>query len=141
MPTEPVSGTVTLNGAPVEGAVVAFSPQSADGHAAFGKTDAAGNYTLTTQQADDGAMVGSYAVTVTKSTQPAAAGGAPADFDPDSEADVDAAYQSYEDSKKSGGESEEPKDLLPAKYKDAATSELTAEVTAGGGTFTFDLKE
>jgi len=43
----PVTGTVTLDGQPVEAANVAFSPKTADGRAAAGVTDASGRFTCT----------------------------------------------------------------------------------------------
>ena len=129
--TVPVTGTVTLDGAPVAGAIVAFSPKAEGVSAAFGTTDATGKFTLTTVQPGDGAMVGSYDVTVTKTTAPAGAASGPTDYDPDSQESMDAAYADHYASEEEGAESE-PKDLLPTKYKDPATSGLGAEVTAGG---------
>jgi hypothetical protein len=58
-----VSGTVTLDGAPVEGAAVMFAPAAA-GRPAQGTTDATGNFQLTTDKAGDGAQEGEYEVTV-----------------------------------------------------------------------------
>ena len=139
--TVPVTGTVTLDGAPVAGAIVAFAPKAQGVSAAFGTTDASGQFTLTTVQPGDGAMVGSYDVTVTKTTAPAGAASGPSDYDPDSQDSVDAAYAEHYASEEEGADTE-PKDLLPTKYKDAATSELKAEVTAGGdNNFTFALTE
>ena len=66
LPTHPVSGTVTKKGQPVAGAAVTFVPDSADGRSAVGVTDANGAFKLTTQEQDDGAMLGSYKVTVAK---------------------------------------------------------------------------
>jgi hypothetical protein len=40
----PVSGTVTLNGQPIEGAEVSFFPADAKGRAATGMTDMAGRF-------------------------------------------------------------------------------------------------
>jgi hypothetical protein len=60
-----VTGTVTLDGMPVEGANVMFVPAST-GKPAQGKTDAAGKFTLNTDPAkpDDGAQEGEYNVAV-----------------------------------------------------------------------------
>jgi hypothetical protein len=60
----PVSGVVTLDGAPVADANVMFAPRG-DGRPAEGKTDAAGKFSLTTEKPNDGAMEGDYEVTVT----------------------------------------------------------------------------
>lgn len=61
-----VEGVVTLDGKPVQGAAVLFSPV-AGGHPADGITDAQGKFTLTTFAAGDGALPGEHAVAVTLS--------------------------------------------------------------------------
>src|SRR5687768_3127557 len=60
-----VTGTVTLDGTPVEGANVMFVPAST-GKPAQGKTDAAGKFTLNTDPSkpDDGAQEGEYNIAV-----------------------------------------------------------------------------
>ncbi len=60
-----VAGRVTLDGTPVDRAVVMFLPQ-AGGRPAVGTTDADGEYRLTTLAADDGARIGHCAVTISK---------------------------------------------------------------------------
>jgi hypothetical protein len=60
-----ITGTVTLDGKPVEGASVTFMPQFA-GQPALGTTDAAGKFTLTTHPHGRGAMPGTHKVTVRK---------------------------------------------------------------------------
>jgi hypothetical protein len=140
------SGTVTYNGSPVEGAVVTFSPTGVGGHAASGTTDASGNFRLSTFESGDGAVPGSYAVSVSKTeggAQPDAgvAGGGGQDYD--------AIYEAMEKQgvdvmgSGEGAKAEaEAKDLLPAKYKNPTESGLTAEVTEGGNnTFTFALED
>lgn len=64
--TYAVTGVVTLDGTPVEGATVTFNPESREGTPAFGKTAADGTYQLTTFEAADGAIPGNYVVTATK---------------------------------------------------------------------------
>ncbi len=66
-PTEPVSGTVTLDGKPLAQASVVFAP-AGTGQPAVGVTDEAGKYTLTTTNPKDGAVVGSYKITVIKAS-------------------------------------------------------------------------
>lgn len=56
----PVSGTVTLDGAPVPDVVVSFQPDS--GPAAMGMTDSAGRYNLRTPGRGQGAVGGRHAV-------------------------------------------------------------------------------
>jgi len=102
--TVPVTGTVTYQGKPVEGAEVAFYPKS--GRAATGKTDAEGRFELMTASPGDGAVVGEYTVVVTKSEMVA---------DP---TNPNSPYKI-------------PKPLLPARYAAPATSGLTATVEAG----------
>lgn len=61
----PVTGIVTLDGAPVEGATVTFVSKVGN-RMADGKTDAAGKFSLTTQDAKPtpGALEGEHSVTV-----------------------------------------------------------------------------
>lgn len=122
--TYPVSGVVTHNGQPVEDATVMFIASGTGGRGAVGKTDASGKFSLTTFEAGNGALPGSYRVAVSKTVLE----GAPAEEGP-------------------GDGTNEPfsgtaKDLLPAKYKDANKSGLTADVAEkDDNTFTFELKE
>jgi hypothetical protein len=116
-------GVVTLDGQPVEGATVSFSPASG-GKAASGITDSSGRFSLTTLEAGDGAMPGNYGVTVVKM----AGGSEPA-----------AQPKTMEEAMKAGlnkggpGTKVEPaKSLLPEKYNSTATSGLTAEVKSSG---------
>ncbi|QDS93005.1 hypothetical protein FF011L_17600 [Roseimaritima multifibrata] len=106
-----VSGTVTLDGAPLEGAVVEFQPT--DGRSSVGVTDAEGNYTLQLTASISGAIIGDHKVTIT--TARAASGGEGSD--PLVEA---------------------REELLPAKYNEA--TELTETVESGSNTINFDLQ-
>jgi hypothetical protein len=65
----PVSGVVTLNGKPLANATVAFSPIAQPGSidagdGSVGKTNAQGEYTLTTSRGVAGAMVGKHRVRI-----------------------------------------------------------------------------
>jgi uncharacterized protein DUF6795 len=127
-----VSGTVTYNGSPVEGATVSFVPTDDAGKMAAGTTDAQGKFTLTTVQAGDGAVPGAYQVAVSKIEGGAAAG--------ETQTEEEAYAQAFPGS--SPEKAPEVKDLLPAKYKDASKSGLTATVESGGGNdFPFELKD
>lgn len=135
-----VTGTVTYKGVPVEGATVSFTPQAQGVRAAFGTTDSSGRFSLTTLKPGDGAMAGLYSVTIEKPSGAAPVAAPPAGLDPASPEGMAAARTAYEQTKAKG--EPEPADLLPAKYKTAATSGLKADVQASGGNdFTFALTE
>lgn len=59
----PVTGTVLLDGSPLAGASVAFTPNGG-GRAATGTTDESGQFQLTTFEQNDGALVGEHSVSV-----------------------------------------------------------------------------
>lgn len=103
--TATVSGAVTLDGKPLEGATVSFTPASGDGGGvggSAGKTDAQGRFTLRTVVADkSGAAVGKHKVSISL-------------------------YK--EDPKNPDGAG--GKELVPAKYN--VKSDLTFDVPSGG---------
>lgn len=105
--TFPVSGTVTLDGKPVAGAAVVFTPE--EGHQATGTTDDSGRFELSTFQLGDGALPGPHRVTVAKTTT-----------DPDEE--------------------EKVVFIIPQKYGNLQTSELTCDVQAEMGPVEYDLQ-
>jgi hypothetical protein len=59
-----VQGTVTLDGQPLEGAMVTFAPVEG-GRPAAGRTDASGRYQLVYSRDAGGAMIGEHLVTIT----------------------------------------------------------------------------
>lgn len=68
-PMADVSGVVTLNGEPLEGAAVQFQPQRVGsdplvGPGSVGVTDASGAYTLRSYKGGDGAVVGPHRVSI-----------------------------------------------------------------------------
>jgi hypothetical protein len=103
-----VTGVVTHNGSPVEGADVTFVP-TGHKHAASGRTDATGTYTLMTFEAGDGAVPGDYKVIVSKTK-------VMSDAAPASDDAVQTVRQQV---------------LLPLKYAAAETSGLVASVKEG----------
>jgi len=124
----PFSGKVTLDGKPVEGATVVLAPESGSGPAASGMTNAEGLVAFTTFESGDGAVPGTYAVTVTKTSFP---DGAP----------LTAEDPNYDPSTAVVAVVKGAKELLPVKYKTAKTSGLTVEVKNGeNAVATFDLK-
>jgi Domain of unknown function (DUF6795) len=105
--TFPVTGTVTLDGKPVAGAAVVFTPE--EGQQATGTTDDSGRFELSTFQLADGALPGTHRVTVAKTTT-----------DPDDE--------------------EKVVFIIPQKYGNLQTSELTCDVQQEMGPVPFDLQ-
>ncbi len=117
-PTVPVTGTVTLNGQPVEGVSVGFTPQS--GRPASDTTDARGKFTLSTFESGDGAVPGTHKVVITEPADEAE----PMPGTPEAENWVP------------------PESQVPEEYQDASTTPLTAEVEEGGeNDFTFELTD
>jgi hypothetical protein len=122
-PTFPVTGKVLLNGTPLEGATVTFHP-TGKSVGASGTTNATGEFRLTTYEQNDGAVVGSFKVTVKKTEEAGKAKEiAPGVLDPN-------------------GAVTAAKSLVPAKYTTPEQTDLTANVTeAGPNQFTFELKK
>jgi predicted phosphodiesterase len=109
--TQPVRGVVYLDGSPVVGAQVVFHPtgKPAKRPGADALTEGDGSFVLSTYTANDGAVAGPYAVTVTLRRPLFTADGKPGP------------------------------NLLPAKYAKVETSGLKAEVAEGGGEVKLDL--
>lgn len=118
------SGIVTLDGEPVEGAIVNFLPV-AGGRLATGTTDATGRYTLTTFDKDDGAAVGEHYVGVVKM------GGE--GMQQVAQAEVPAGEEGLlPDLSAPGVKQPEIEYLVPEKYGNPKESQLKATVPAGG---------
>ncbi len=101
----------------------------------MGLSDGAGRFQLTTLAARDGAMPGGYKVTVTKTDEAVV---------PKNVAEMSVEeMRSYEaEMMKGPPDLKEPDQLLPAKYRDSATTPLTCEVKATGvNEFRFDLTD
>lgn len=110
-PTVPVSGTVTLDGEPLEGATVIFTPQD-DGRPSAARTDSEGRYELTFSRDARGALPGKHVVTISTYSGE--------DTDSDPEYAIPASPEK-----------------VPAKYN--VNSELVETVEQGGNTIDFDL--
>jgi hypothetical protein len=139
-----VTGTVNFKGQPLAGAMVVFAPTSPGLRAATGTTDSSGRFKLTTLAPGDGAMAGSYTVTVAKSEGGPAAPSSIASLSEAEKRDPQAMKAAWEKDKAAAKEAEKSaaKTVLPSKYGSAKDSGLTAEVKSGGkNDFTFDLKE
>ena len=101
-----VRGVVTLDGIPLEGGTVLFTPQR--GRSANGTIGADGSFTLTTYGNGDGAIVGVHQVAVFA--------GAPRRVDRPIDADVPEQNERL---------------LVPQRYRDPHRSGLTFEVKSG----------
>lgn len=125
--TVKAGGTVTLDGAPVEGASVSFAAQGG-GRSAIGKTDAAGRFTVNTTNTIPGVMPGEYKVGISKEKTEGAM----------------TAEESQKYFEKTGKGPPSPKvtNELPDKYENPATSGFSAKVEAGGANdFKFEMKK
>lgn len=119
-PTGEVTGTVTLDGEPLDNALVTFVPQGG-GQSAMGKTDDSGKYTLH-RRGEEGALVGSHKVVVTTVQDPAEAA-----------EDVETGSDAYMQQAMGGAPSDynqaAVQEQIPAKYN--KQSELIKEVESG----------
>jgi hypothetical protein len=122
----PVSGTLTLNGKPLEGATVTFAPDPTNpvGTPGGAFTDKDGSYIAASDQRP-GLAAGKYKVLVTKS---ALKNGAkvPDEFKDDPMMAVTSGLTI---------------ELLPPAYSNANTSPLSLDVPEAGGSFDFDVKQ
>jgi len=128
--TYPVTGTVTFEGKPLAGANVGFSATDENTRGAIGVTDSEGKYSLTTFEQGDGAMAGTFKVTVSKFDGPETAvqladpsadtgGEMPADYSPEA----------------STAPARPSKNLLPQQYLRPQTTPLSFTVETGPNTF------
>ena len=69
-PTAPVTGTVTVDGKPMERLSVTFYYQGKAARVGSGTTDAEGKFTISTFGKDDGALIGLHHVTIVDTPKP-----------------------------------------------------------------------
>jgi hypothetical protein len=133
--TQTVTGTVSYQGQPVEGATVMFSRDSrsiAKGEIAIGQTDAQGRFTLTTHFGGEtdakGVIAGEYEVTVSKQVPP------PGISASQYQAMVDAANKIGETGAMVPPDQQPPStvELFPEHYSVVGRSKLSAKVTSEG---------
>ena len=111
-----VSGVVTFDGEPVEGATITFRPVEENGQTANGRTDEEGQFTMGTFEGTDGVVAGDYTVMISKIKSNAPVEVLPEDdpnYDPDPKPEPP------------------PENILPEKYSKAETSGLTVSVSNG----------
>jgi hypothetical protein len=128
--TVPAGGTLTMDGAPVEGAGVTFMSKEGN-RVAEGKTDANGNFTLKTVVGKimlEGAIVGVHKVSVSKTenTGKGAEGAAKVAGENDRDMVARMAGQATNTS------GVKQKYIIPQKYNSPEYSGLTATVAEGG---------
>ncbi len=136
--TYPVTGKVTVNGKPIEGAMVTFQLESGKENA-IGTTDKNGEFTLSMFQPGDGAVPGQYRIAVSKlppGTTSAAGTPPPGQI---GSADLPADYAPPPDTSKGGGPTG-PKSEIAAKYSNDQTSGLRATVVAGPNNIPLECK-
>jgi hypothetical protein len=122
--TAPVTGTVKLDGKPVAGAAVLFSPK-AGGRPASGVTDETGSFALTTLEPRDGALLGEHTVVVTLVKSKGPSKGDPSSQGLSGAMDASPAAVQW---------------IVPAKYANPQTSGLTANVQPGMEPVVLELK-
>lgn len=123
IPTYPVSGTVVVDSRPAEGAIVIFCPVSTSKELEHlrpaGKTDAAGNFKLTTFVPGDGAPASDFKVLVK----------------------WPAATPAGDDRENRPGAANKGPDRLKGKYYNQDTTPLTATIQKGSNNLPpFELK-
>ncbi|MEA1950624.1 MAG: hypothetical protein U9N87_04525 [Planctomycetota bacterium] len=123
-----VKGKITFRGAPVTTGQIVFLPEK--GRPARGKIGADGTYSLTTFDADDGAVLGKHTVTI-ESIKVHESGPRPKSMEEEIKMAREAAPGSM-----AGGAVQH---LIPPKYSNRETSGLSKEVVRGENTFDFEL--
>jgi hypothetical protein len=134
--TVKASAKLTYKGEPLAEATVTLVPQQPSQRSASGVTDASGVVHFTTLAGGDGAIPGSYKVTVTKTSESVALK-PPVDF-----SDVEAMKKAEAERNKAFSltGAAPPKDLLPTKYKSGDSTPLKCDVHASGSNeFNFEL--
>lgn len=119
-----VSGTVTLDGKPLSGAVITFEDPE-KGTFSFARTDSSGGYTLQFDSQVDGVIPGKKTVQISTTRKVLGLKG----------------EEGEEEGESSSEEGETPKaveEAVPACYH--KESKITVEVTSSTTTFDFDLK-
>ncbi len=127
--THVVTGKVTMNGGPLAGAMIAFAPTEGQ-PAAIGRSNDAGEYSLTTYDPNDGAAKGTFNVTVMKVVAaPAAAA-----------ASHGAEYQGAVHGGKAAKGTTDTGNLVPPIYSDSEKTPLKFTVEEKSNTYDIEIK-
>ena len=135
-----VTGKVTMNGEPVDGASLMFYAQDSTGEGGGGKTDASGNYSITAPSAVKGGLFpGEYKVTIAKYAEVV-------DEDQQAYESGEITYDELQERKAAKGpygKVETGELLTPAQYSNTNATPLTVTVTDDPkqNVFDFDLTE
>ena len=140
-PKVPVTGTVTFNGKPLDGAIVSFTPKT-EGLPASATTDAEGKYVLTTETNGDGAVIGEYAVTIAKYDRKAPViPEVTEEQESDETIDITEEYPpGYDEMDASEKAAAVAKNLLPRKYSDPNATPLVAQVKESSDDLVIDFE-
>jgi hypothetical protein len=126
----PVAGTVTYKGHRVEKGVVSFRPTQSAGRVAHG-TISGGSYSLTTATNNDGALPGTYQVTIVARDADIAK----------AQGDARAKGRVVFLQKVAAQAQKQAKSLIPTKYESPDTSGLTREVKEQPNRIDLDLTD
>ena len=122
--TATVTGKVTFQGKPVPEGTIMFYPEN--GRSASGRIQADGTYTLATFENGDGAILGNHTVTVEAVRFPQGA-------------QPKSLKEEIAMGKNTNQQNTKPVWLVPQKYANQNTSNLTAKVNSGNNNIDFEL--
>lgn len=123
-----VTGVVSIDGKPVEMASVSFIPDF--GRASVGSTNEKGEYVLNYTSSKKGALIGKHKVTISTKYV------AETNYSLQTYSEEGPIKPTRSDVVKSKGR----KEMLPKKYRDRNTTELTAVVEPGSNEINFKLE-
>ncbi len=127
-----VEGVVMLDGKPLPNAAITLLPDDAQGRPASGVSGTDGSFRLTTLSSGDGAMAGTYKVTVNLTDTP---NEKPIDIK-DAKGMMDAMKEAQEKAQKAGPK----KANLPVTYTDPSRTTLKQVIPPPEGKMTLDLR-
>jgi hypothetical protein len=130
--TAPVKGRVMYRGEPVSGATVAFIGENSPRFGS-GQTHEDGRFEISTFGQNDGTVVGSHVVTVTKPPEDASDVSVDESLSPEERSR--AVDEAFERAMQRGP----TRSLLPEKYADPKTTDLRFEVVPGDNSFNIEL--